>query len=199
MDNLLGRSNLNDPFNPAGDIRSNAAFAPARKLILERQLANKRRRDANSTRTTSNVGDIVILEIRTKKRLQDKKLTYTYVGPYKITRKLSHLSFEIVPPKGNSRPAVVHPCSLKEFILGDDVAEDEFVEPNFIPSETPGEQPATGPDSDTDDASETSNDGISSICGDDILAIEANHDEINKIIIYIYYLPPTSFEQELTR
>lgn len=135
IDNIMERSEFIDPTRPAPGILSSEAINNMKKLITKNQLANKKRLDARLARCTFKVGDMVLVERPTRVEGAAGKLTYTYIGPYKIRRKNNDLSFEIANLRGKSGVSVVHPCHLKKFIPRTEFASDDLVDPKFIPRE----------------------------------------------------------------
>ena len=107
-----------------------------KKYIEESQAANKKRLDARLAATTFQTGDLVLVERPTRAgRGGVGKLTYVYMGPYKITKRINELSFEIASLPGRPINHVVHACHLKKYIPRDEDFEDDIIDPNFIPRE----------------------------------------------------------------
>lgn len=138
LDNLLNRDQFIDPKRPLQDIRSYAALELMKKAISESQQTNKSRLDARLSPNNFNVGDLVLFERPTRVRGQIGKLTYVYTGPYKISRKLGEVTFELVAQPSctdQKITRVVHPCSLKRYVPRIEEVIDEAIDPDFVPRE----------------------------------------------------------------
>lgn len=142
IDNLMNRNEFIDPLRPAPEVMSTTAIQLMKKHILDSQEANKKRLDASRTPSRFAEGDMVLIERPTRIQGTANKLKKIYIGPYKIQRKISDLSFEIANVNGRG-PMVVHPCHLKNFVPRDGDVTDEFVDPGFI---IRGERSAQPPD-----------------------------------------------------
>lgn len=134
IDNLLGRDQFIDPNRPAAGWASSEAIKKMRSLILANQQANKRRLDKRLSVCTFKEGDKVVIERPTLGRTPGltKKLSYTYVGPYKIVRKISDLSFEIGFLNGRAGSFVIHPYHMRHFIERSEEVTDDIIDPTFI-------------------------------------------------------------------
>jgi len=146
LDNLLNREEFIDPKRPFHDIRSAAALEIMKKAISDSQHANKSRLDAKLKQCEFKIGDLVLFERPTRLRGQVEKLTYLYTGPYKITKKLGDITYELTAESNSSdrvTKRVSHPCSLKKYIPR--IAEEDnnqSLEPDFVPKELCEEQPS---------------------------------------------------------
>lgn len=97
-------------------------------------------------RPTFKEGDLVLVERPTHVKEASIKLTYTYLGPYRIAKKLSDVSYAVANVRGRSGTSVIHAWHLRAFIARDgDVASNE-VEPTFIPREAVDEACAVDQD-----------------------------------------------------
>lgn len=116
LDNWLGRNEFVNPLGATVDVRTPAAIEMMKEAIRATQQRNKKRIDERRTPTTFKEGDLVLFERPFRVKEFPAKLTFKYSGPYKITKKISDLSFEI---KGESDSTdkvtsrVVHPRALK--------------------------------------------------------------------------------------
>lgn len=135
LDNIVERSQFIDPANPIVGPLANERIELIKRLIRENQLANKRRIDNNRSHVTFQVGDTVILARPTRVRGGVVKLTNTYIGPFKITKKISDLNFELSDLNQESRTFVVHVCHLRKFTPREEPVSDDLVDPDFIPKE----------------------------------------------------------------
>lgn len=135
IDNILGRDDFVDPQNLHSVSRSSESMNIMKKLIAESQLANKRRLDRKLAKCNFQEGDLVVVERPTRVKGGTHKLSYTYIGPYKIKRKLGDLSFELEDGTHRLKSYVVHPCHLRKFIRREGVVADDLVDPDFIARE----------------------------------------------------------------
>lgn len=139
LDNLLKRNEFVDPMRPFHDIRSAAAIELIKEQINKSQATNKKRLDAKLKPNAFKVGDLVLFERPTRLRGQIDKLTYTYTGPYKISKKLGDVTFEITAESDSTDrkvTRVVHPYSLKLYNKRDVQITDDIVDdPHFVPIE----------------------------------------------------------------
>lgn len=135
IENVLDRHEFVDPTRPTPGTLSSEATNLMKKYILNNQEANKRRLDARLAATSFKEGDLVLVERPTRVKGTASKLTYTYIGPYKIQRKINDLSFEISFLRGRPGTHVVHPCHLKKYIPRTSKVEDDLVDPTFVPRE----------------------------------------------------------------
>lgn len=115
IDNTMERHEFVDPDQPAPSALSTAAMQLMKGYILDSQRKNKARLDTNRIPCTYKVGDLVVVERPTRCRDGVGKLNFSYVGPYKIMRKISDLNFEIVNLKGPLKTFVVHPAIIKRY------------------------------------------------------------------------------------
>ena len=135
LDNVLDRSEFIDPHRPKPGVLSSETVNRMKEQILANQQANKRRLDSRLAPCTYKEGDLVLVERPTRIKGTAHKLTYSYLGPYKIRRQVNDLSFEIAGLGGHSGISIVHPCHLKRYVPRDNVISDELVEPTYIPRE----------------------------------------------------------------
>lgn len=135
LDNLLNREDFIDPTRPEPGMLSSAAVNLMKELITQNQQKNKRRLDARLAPSTFNEGDLVVVERPTRIKGTAGKLTYSHVGPYRIRRKISDLSFEIANIKGRAGVSVIHPCHLRKFIPRECDVADPIIRPDFVPRE----------------------------------------------------------------
>lgn len=138
IDNLLDRNEFIDPTRPSSDIRSTAALEVIKQSILHNQKKNKNRLDSKLTSTKFQEGNLVVFERPTRTKGEAMKLSYTYTGPYEITRKISDLSFELRALPGctdNKFIRVAHPCHLKPYIRRECDISDDIINPTFVPYE----------------------------------------------------------------
>lgn len=162
IDNLMNRNEFVNPSNLQPNAVSDAAKMLMRRLISENQQANKRRLDARRSAPRFNEGDLVVVERPTRIKGGAHKLSYTYVGPYKIMQKISDITFKIAPINNPSKLAVLNSYILRKFIPRTSNVADEFVDPNFIPREPYDQQVDDDSDAEsihTDDADEGADDG----------------------------------------
>lgn len=103
---------------------------------------------------TFKEGELVVVERPTRIPGAVHKLSYTYIGPFVVKRKVGELSFEVASQSNPSKTFIVHPCVLKRFTPRDGDVADEHVEPNFVPQADV--EPAVS-DYDTDSAEEGDN------------------------------------------
>lgn len=136
IDNVLDRSEFVDPTRPAPGTLSTEAVNLMKKYIIETQAKNKRRLDARLADTTFQEGDLVLVERPTRVRGTANKLSYTYIGPYRIVKKHNDLSFNIAFPTGRPINNVVHVRHLRKYIRRDENITDEIVDPTFVPRPT---------------------------------------------------------------
>ena len=144
IDNLLSRNDFINPGAPFVGSSTSESIRLMKNLIIANQQANKRRLDKRLSQCTFKEGDLVLVERPTRIRGAVHKLSFTYIGPFSIKRKLGELSFEIASSQG--RTFVAHPCHLKRYIPREGDVADELVEPNFVPKE----QVLPDPDEETD-------------------------------------------------
>lgn len=135
IDNPMNRNEFIDPSRPKPGVLSSESVRFMKKLIYRNQQANKRRLDATLSPSSFKEGDLVLVERPERIIGTSEKLTFTYVGPYKIRRKISDLSFEIANIKGYSGVSVIHPYHLRRFIPRPDQIVDPLIEPGFVPKE----------------------------------------------------------------
>lgn len=159
VDNMMNLLSFIDPAKPSSGARCAAEMIATKKLIEKNQQANKRRLDAHLEPTSFQEGDLVLLERPERIKGAAHKLSYTFIGPYRIQRKLSDLTFEIAPVARPEKRSCVHPHHLRKFIAPLEVnEEDDILDPKFIPRPAEYEHLATVPDADTDTASEAESD-----------------------------------------
>ena len=96
-----------------------------KELITKNQQKNKSRLDANLAPSKFKEGDLVVIARPTRVAGTANKLQFTYLGPYKIHRKLSDLSFEIEHVNGRTGKSVIHPYHLKIYDARIDDVVDE--------------------------------------------------------------------------
>lgn len=135
LDNLFQREEFIDPHNPVPHVITDATIQMMKRFITKSQEANKRRLDARLNPSTFSEGDLVLVARPTRIKGAAHKLTNTYIGPFRITKKVSDLTFEIAGLTSRHRGILVHPCHLRRFIQRDNVVTDELVDPTFIPRE----------------------------------------------------------------
>lgn len=124
IDNMMERSEFIDPEQPSPGLLSTAAMQLMKGYILDSQRNNKKRLDRHRIPCTYKEGDLVVVDRPTRVRGGAHKLSYSYVGPYKILRKIGDLNFEIVSLNGPVKSFVVHPAIIKPFHARDgDVAD----------------------------------------------------------------------------
>lgn len=117
-----------------------------KELMKANQLKNKRRMDANLSRPTFKEGDLVLVERPTHVRGASTKLSYTYIGPYRIVKKLSDISYVIANVRGRANNSVIHAWHLRAFVSRDgDVACDN-VDPTYVPHEAVNDLPVVQED-----------------------------------------------------
>lgn len=135
LDNLIERSEFIDPTRPAPGRLSSEDVIKMKQLMRASQEKNKRRLDANLARPTFKEGDLVLVERPTHVRGISTKLTFTYLGPYRITKKLSDVSYAVANVRGRSGTSVIHAWHLRAFVPRDSVVTSEDVDPTYIPRE----------------------------------------------------------------
>lgn len=136
IDNVLDRSEFIDPTRPAPGALSTEAVNLMKKYILENQAKNKKRLDARLAETTFKVGDQVLVERPTRVSGTANKLSFTYIGPYYITKKHNDLSFEIGFNVNRPINHVVHVRHLRKYTPREESFSDDIVDPTFIPRES---------------------------------------------------------------
>lgn len=135
IDNVLERSEFVDPTRPAPGTLSSETVKTMKKYIIENQLANKRRLDARLDASDFEEGQLVLVERPTRKKGAARKLQYTYIGPYKILKKIDDLSFKIGFLSGRPQHSVVHPCHLRHYVARPEELNLENAQPSFVPKE----------------------------------------------------------------
>lgn len=138
LDNILSRSEFIDPIRPRNDVRSAAALELMKEAIVASQQANKRRLDSRLNVSNFEPGDLVLFERPTRLRGQAEKLTYSYTGPYKISKKIGDVSFELQALDSCTDRVVTriaHSCNLRKFIPRERDVTDEAIDPKFVPIE----------------------------------------------------------------
>lgn len=143
IDNLLERNDFVDPQAPQSNRIQDSAFTKIREYIKRVQDANKRRLDAKLDATTFNEGDLVLVERPVQVKGAAHKLSYTYVGPYTITKRHSDLTLEISPTNDPTKSSIIHPSHLRLHIPRTEVVEDDLVDPTFVPREPIEESPTS--------------------------------------------------------
>lgn len=139
LDNLLDRDEYIDPMNPGDDLKYPYAIDKIKKYIIKSQEANKRRLDLKLSEPTYAEGDYVVMERPIRARGQINKLTYTYLGPFRVIKKIGDLTYLIEGKHENSGRTIrkiVHPGSLKKFEPRDEQPNDIAILPDFVPPET---------------------------------------------------------------
>lgn len=136
IENILGRDVYVDPDNLQSGARSIESIQLMKKLIAASQQANKRRLDRRLAKCTFKEGDVVVVERPSRVSGGTHKLSYVYVGPFTIKRKLGDLSFELEKTKAHTlKSYVVHPCHLRKFHCREGDVADDLVDPTFITRE----------------------------------------------------------------
>lgn len=135
LDNLIERSQFIDPTRPAPGRLSSEDVLRMKQLMRACQEKNKRRMDSNLARPTFKEGDLVLVERPTHVKGISTKLTYTYVGPYRIAKKLSDVSYAVANVRGRSGTSVIHAWHLRSFVPRDGVVTSSDVDPTYIPRE----------------------------------------------------------------
>lgn len=133
IDNIMSRNEFIDPLHPAPGALSSETVRMLKQHIVDSQQRNKERLDRNLRECTFKEGDLVLIERPTRMKGAAMKLSYQYIGPYKITKRVNDLSFEIQTFRGPNGTAVVHPHHMRHYIdrVGD--VADERIDPSFIP------------------------------------------------------------------
>lgn len=155
IDNLLERNEFVNPAASQSNRIQDDAYKKMREYIRRVQEAYKRRLDAKLDSTTFEEGDFVLVERPVQVKGAAHKLSYTYVGPYRIIKKHSDLTFEISSPNDLTKSSIIHPSHLRLYIPRSEVVEDDFVDPTFVPRDTPAnEEPDEISDTETEHAEE---------------------------------------------
>ena len=153
IENILGRDDVVDPLNPPGS-KSSEALNLMKQLIAESQLANKRRLDRRLAKNTFKEGDLVVVERTVRIPGATHKLSFQYVGPYKVKRKINETLVELEPNSGSRTLSsyTIHASQLRQFINRDGDVTDDLVDPGFITRELVG-------DGDVSDETDTCSEG----------------------------------------
>jgi hypothetical protein len=100
--------------------RAEEARQLARLHILDSQATNKRRYDKRHRPVNYNIGDLVWVFTPVRKVGLSEKLLRRYFGPYRITRRLSDVTYEVESMEESSRRRrskdVVHVLRLKPYL-----------------------------------------------------------------------------------
>lgn len=101
--------------------RAEEARQLARTLIKQQQHADARHYNLRRREQDFAPGDRVMVWTPIRRRGLSEKLLRRYFGPYKITRRLGPLTYEVVPDgvaqsqRCRARPEVVHVVRMKRF------------------------------------------------------------------------------------
>lgn len=171
IDNVLDRSEFIDPTRPAPGTLSSDTTKLMKEYILKNQAANKRRLDARLAATSFKEGDMVLVERIERARGACEKFSYKYIGPYKITKKLNDLNFEILFNINRPGNNVVHVRHLKKYHPRVGNVADDCVDPTFVPREQ-----VNVDDNDDDDMLEQDHDGDINV---DILGDVDNQNNVD--------------------
>lgn len=136
LDNIMERCEFINPHRPIDGSFSNTRIAHIKRLIKVNQLANKKRIDKDRSQVKLKVGDFVILARPTRSRGDVGKLSNTYVGPFKITERVSDLNFEICDLVDTWKTMVVHVAHLRKYSPRPNLITDNLVDPQFIPKDS---------------------------------------------------------------
>lgn len=108
-----------------------------KELMKLSHTKNKRRIDANRSPPSFKEGDLVLIERPTHRKGATTKLLYTYIGPYRIAKKLSDVSYAIANIRGRAGTSVVHSWHLRPFVCRTgDIATDPIYQ-NYVPGQLP--------------------------------------------------------------
>lgn len=135
LDNLLNRNEFINPRRKQG-ILSPSNIRVIKEYIKKNQLANKQRIDKNRDKPNFKEGDLVLCVKPTHgKRIPGAvhKLRYVYFGPYKITKKLSDLTYELQGTRDTSLKFTAHSYLLRSYVRRDNDVTDDLIDPNFVP------------------------------------------------------------------
>lgn len=141
LDNLIERSEFIDPRRPAPGTLSSEDVLKMKDLMKINQLRNKKRLDAKLCQPTFSEGDLVLVKRPTYAKDIASKLTFTYVGPYRIAKKLSDISYAVANVKGHSGTSVIHAWHLRPFIARDGDVANYPAYHNYVP--LPVDAPST--------------------------------------------------------
>lgn len=115
MDNIFGRQQYINPNCPGLEARAEEAKDIIKDYIRKSQARNKKRMDQFLDPNRFQVGDLVVVRRPTIVKGGARKLTYTYIGPFRIVKKLNNLNFEVVNMSGKPRSFPVHPIHLRKY------------------------------------------------------------------------------------
>ncbi|MEO0683466.1 MAG: reverse transcriptase domain-containing protein [Cyanobacteria bacterium J06649_11] len=87
----------------------------ARDNLKKAQRKNKDLYDQNASKSKFKEGDEVWLHNKARKKGLSPKLMAKWIGPYRITKKISDVNFELTDPQMKRKSTVVHCNRLKPF------------------------------------------------------------------------------------
>lgn len=116
-ENIFGRQQYINPNCPGLEVRAEEAKELIKQYIRKSQAKNKKRIDQTLDPNRFEVGDLVVIKRPTRVPGGAKKLTFTYIGPFRLTKKLNNLNFEVVNLNGRPRCFSVHPIHLRKYYL----------------------------------------------------------------------------------
>ena len=133
LDNIIERQEFIDPSRPAPGRLSSEDVLKMKQLMKLNHSKNKRRLDARLSPPSFSEGDLVLIERPTHVKGVATKLQYTYIGPYRIIKKLSDVSYAVANIRGHSGSSVIHAWHLRPFIARPgDVAMDPAYQ-SYVP------------------------------------------------------------------
>ena len=92
------------------DVRDRLAVVQTRR----KELYNKRSEEAPYYKK----GEVVLIYRPRRKKGLAEKLLHQGVGPYKVTRRITGLNYELRKP-GGRQPIIVHVSQMKKFVAGE--------------------------------------------------------------------------------
>ena len=87
----------------------------AKENLQKAQRKDKHYYDQKASKSNIKVGDEVWLHNKARKKGLSPKLMAKWIGPYRITNKVSEVNFELTDPQNKRKPTVVHCNRLKPF------------------------------------------------------------------------------------
>ncbi|RWR99413.1 hypothetical protein B4U80_09302, partial [Leptotrombidium deliense] len=87
----------------------------AKNNIAESQIKSKQYYDKKRRDVTFNIGDLVLVYTPKRIKGRSEKLLHPYHGPYRITKKIGTVVYEVSPISGTKKPDLVHVSRLKRY------------------------------------------------------------------------------------
>lgn len=135
IDNLLNRNEFINPKRRQG-ILSPSNIRIIKEYIEKSQQTNKQRIDKNRDKPNFKEGDLVLCVKPTHgKRIPGAvhKLSYVYFGPYKISKKISDLTYELQGIRDTSLKFIAHSYLLRSYVRRENDVTDDLIDPTFVP------------------------------------------------------------------